>query len=419
MQDHERPELLFAGTEFGVFFSVSGGGRWIKLEGGVPNIPFRDLAIQKRENDLVGATFGRSFYILDDYSPLRQVSEQMLDQEAKLFAVKDAWWYVEKRPLGRGQKATQGADFFTAPNPPFGAVFTYYLRDGLETRKAKRREREKEIAKEGGDTPYPGWDALRAEAREEDPAMLLTVRDAAGAVVRRIEGPAKPGFHRVAWDLRYPTPEAWSPEPPNFFRRPTGMLVAPGTYSVSLAQRHDGEVADLGQSQTFEVKPLRDPVLPGMAPAEMVAALREVADLQRAVSAAGAAIGETEKRLGAIKEVLMRSTVSDSSLDDEARALAGRLADLKEALEGNEQQDAIGEPTPPSVSRRLFTVAMGNRLSAYGPTPHHLESFRIAEEEFVAIREGLNRIVRIDLPALEAKLEAAGVPWTPGRGVPE
>ncbi len=419
VQDHEQRDLLFAGTEFGVFFSVTGGGKWVKLTGGAPNIPFRDLAIQRRESDLVGATFGRGFYVFDDYTPLRRVSEEMLEQEARLFEVKDAWWYIEKRPLGRGTKATQGGDFFTAPNPPFGAVFTYYLRDGLETRKARRRKQEKEVAGEGGDTPYPGWDELRREAREEDPVMLLTVRDAGGNVVRRIEGPASPGFHRLAWDLRYPTPQAWSPEAGDSFRRPTGLLAAPGSYSVSLAQRHDGEVTEIGEPRTFEVKPLRDPVLPGMAPADMVAALDQITDLMRAVSAAGAAIEETETRLGAIKEVLTRSTVGEATLDGEVRALESRLADLGEALEGNEQQDDIGEPTPPSVSRRLFTVAFASRLSAYGPTPHHLDSFRIAEEEFVAIRQGLNQLIRVDLPALEEKLEAAGVPWTPGRGVPE
>ncbi len=418
VQDHEEPNLLFAGTEFGVFFSVTGGGKWIKLEGGVPNIPFRDLAIQKRENDLVGATFGRSFYILDDYSPLRQVSEEMLEQEAKLFGVKDAWWYIEKRPLGRGQKATQGADFFTAPNPPFGAVFTYYLRDGLKTRKQARREQEKEIAKEGGDTPYPGWDALREEAREEDPAMLLTVRDALGDVVRRIEGPVEAGFHRVAWDLRYPTAEAWNPDGGDGFFRPVGVLAAPGTYSVSLAKRHDGTVTAIGEPESFEVKPLRDPVLPGMQPAEMVAALREINELRRGISAATAVIEEAETKLGAMREVLMRSTVGDTALDDEVRALGHRLADLKEALDGNQQKDDIGEPSPPSVAGRLGTVIMANRLSAYGPTPHHLENFRIAREDFAAIREGLNRLIEADLPALEKKLEAAGVPWTPGRVVP-
>ena len=418
VQDHVEADLLFVGTEFGVFFSPEGGGRWIKLTGDVPNIPFRDLAIQKRENDLVGATFGRSFYILDDYSPLRSVSEETLEREAELFAVKDAWWYIQRRPLGRGEKATQGADFFTAANPPFGAVFTYYLRDGFETRKAKRRKEEKEIAKEGGDTPYPGWDELRREAREEDPAMLLTVRDAAGEVVRRITGPTGPGFHRVAWDLRYPITQAWSPRPGDDFRRPTGVLAAPGTYSVSLAKRVEGEITDLGEAQTFEVVPLRDPVLPGMAPAEMVAALREIAELQRAVTGAAAVVEETATRLSAIREVLQRSTLDDAELEGEVGDLAERLADLREALDGNEQQGDIGEPTPPSVSRRLFTVGFGNRLSAYGPTPHHLESVRIAEEEFAGIRTRLNRLIEVELPALEKRLEAAGVPWTPGRAVP-
>ena len=95
IQDHENPGLLFVGTEFGVFCTVDAGERWIKLSGGAPTIPFRDLEIQRRENDLVGATFGRGFYVLDDYSPLRHVSEQALSEnEYLLFPVKKALLYV-------------------------------------------------------------------------------------------------------------------------------------------------------------------------------------------------------------------------------------------------------------------------------------------------------------------------------------
>ena len=101
--------------------------------------------------------------------------------------------------------------------------------------------------------------------------MVLTVRDGEGRVVRRIAGPAAAGFHRVAWDLRYPTPGAWSPEPVDEFRQMPGVLAVPGTYSVSLAKRVEGALTELGASQTFEVVPLRDPVLPGMEPAAMVA----------------------------------------------------------------------------------------------------------------------------------------------------
>ena len=98
VQDHVKRDLLFVGTEFGVFFTIDGGKRWIKLEGGAPTISFRDLAIQTRENDLVGATFGRGFYVLDDYTPLRQVSEEMLEQEAALFDVR-------RYPLVRAEAA--------------------------------------------------------------------------------------------------------------------------------------------------------------------------------------------------------------------------------------------------------------------------------------------------------------------------
>ena len=142
VQDHVEPNLLFLGTEFGVFFTVDGGGSWTKLKGGAPNIPFRDLVIQTRENDLVGATFGRSFYILDDYTPLRSVTAGMLGQDNVLFPVRPARWYVPRRELGCGEPGcvgSQGDAFYTAPNPEFGAVFTYYLADGFKSLKDRRR----------------------------------------------------------------------------------------------------------------------------------------------------------------------------------------------------------------------------------------------------------------------------------------
>ncbi len=422
VQDHVQAPLLFVGTEFGVFFTVDGGKRWVKLSGGVPNIPFRDLAIQQRENDLVGATFGRGFYVLDDYTPLRQVSEAALAQEVELFPVRKAWWYLQRRPLGGSEKASQGAAFFTAPNPPFGAVFTYYLRDEIKTKQAARREREKEIAEEGGDTPYPGWDELRREAREEDPAIVLTVRDAAGDVVRRLTGPVAAGFHRVAWDLRYPTTSPWRPPTEGRERDDdddSGFLAAPGRFTVSLAKRVDGVLTDLGKQPSFEVVPLRSGgTLPGASPEQAVAFLKQLADLQREVQGAGAAIDETLRRVEAIQEVLMRSTAGDTALDDEARALEARLRDIEERISGNRARGLAGDPGPVSITRRLGVVAIGNRLSTHGPTATHRESFAIARDLFGELRGALDRLIREELPALERKLEAAGVPWTPGRGVP-
>ena len=206
VQDHVDPKLLFVGTEFGVFFTQDGGSRWTRLKGGLPTISVRDLEIQRRESDLIVGTFGRSIYVLDDYSPLRVSAASVKSQPATLFDVKDPWLYVERsRYGGDGQKGNRGADFWQTANPPFGATFTYYLKDGLTTRKARRRKAEAQRRKANKDNFYPSWETLKAEDREEAPAVMLTVRDAKGNVVRRLSGPANKGLHRIAWNLRYPS----------------------------------------------------------------------------------------------------------------------------------------------------------------------------------------------------------------------
>jgi len=418
VQDHEKPDLMFVGAEFGVFFSVDGGARWTELAGGVPNIPFRDLAIQRRENDLVGATFGRGFFILDDYTPLREVTDAMLESEAALFPVRKAWWYVERRPLGGRGKASQGTGFFLAPNPPFGAVFTYYLRDEIRTLAKTRREREKEIEEEGGDTPYPGWDELRREREEEEPAIVLTVRDSAGEVVRRLTGPVEAGFHRVAWDLRYPSTAPWKPkrdddDPER--EEEGGALAPPGNYTVGMAKRVAGELIDLGHPQTFQVVPLRRGTLPGAKPKDAVAFTRKLSELRGAADAARASIDQALQQLSAITDVLDRSTVPGTELDDSARALETELRALRLRLVGDELRERFGHAGPVSISRRLQVAGMGTRSSTYGPTPTHRRSYEIAQEQFSLLRDDLDRVLDVELPALEKRLDAAGVPWTPGR----
>jgi len=148
VQDHVKPELMFAGTEFGIYFTIDGGNSWVELKGNIPTISFRDLVIQKRENDLIGASFGRGFFVLDDYSPLRHISPEQLKEEATLFPTRDAWWYIPRSSTTFGGKGSQGASYFIAPNPPFGAVFTYYLAEEYSTKKTARIKLEKDLIKE-------------------------------------------------------------------------------------------------------------------------------------------------------------------------------------------------------------------------------------------------------------------------------
>ena len=180
---------MFVGSEFGVFFTVNGGGAWTKLKGGVPNMSFRDLVIQQRENDLVGATFGRSFYILDDYTPLRDVSENMLTTGSILFPVRKADWYVQKRPMGCDEptcKATQGDSFYTAPNPAFGATFTYYLAEEIMSSKDARRKAEKEKEEKNENVITADWDTVIAESREDAPAIVFLVMNVDGTIVDQV-----------------------------------------------------------------------------------------------------------------------------------------------------------------------------------------------------------------------------------------
>jgi len=423
VQDHVKPELLFAATEFGIFFTVDGGAKWVELSGGVPTISFRDLAIQRRENDLVGASFGRSFYVLDDYTPLREISEEVLAVEAVLFPVRTAPWYIQRRPLGQSGQASQGGAYYIADNPPFGAVFTYHLAQGFESLEDQRREAEKKLEKEWKDTPYAGYDAVERERRQPEAAMLLTVRDSGGEVVRIIEGPTKAGFHRVAWDLSYPTTSAIERVVTARRGRPdrgdSGFMAPPGAYSVTLSKRADGQITDLAGPVDFEVKRVFKGVLEGSSPTDTALFMGEVAELQRAVSAADEVIELTFESIDDLEKALARSKTEPGGLDSELEALKQRLYELDEALSGNRSRRSMGEPSVPTVAWRLRVASFTDGQSDYGPTATHRRALEIAAEEFEDIDSGLRQLVDVDLPALGTRMEAAGVPWTPGRPLPE
>jgi photosystem II stability/assembly factor-like uncharacterized protein len=412
-EDHVNANLLFVGTEFGIFTTLDGGGSWIQLKSGMPTVAVRDLEVQRRENDLVAASFGRGFYILDDYTPLRELSDAMLQQEAKIFPIKTALWYVPARPLAGDGKAFQGASFYVADNPPFGATFTYYLKESLKTREAERQSAEGKIAKEGGDVFYPSWEDLKAEDREERPAVVLTIRDEDGNVVRRIKGSASSGVHRTSWDFRYPgyTPISLQGEG-------NGPLAVPGQYTVSIDKLVDGTLTQLVAPTAFQVEPLHE--FQG-SPAERDALLafqKQAGELQRAVMGAARAAQNAAEDIDYIKRAIEVSPQLNLDLYAEARALELRMMDLQERLSGDRTRPRRAEPGMPGITSRVQQVVRGSYSSTSGPTATHQRNYEIAAEEFSAILGDLRTLIETDLPAFEDRLEAAGVPWTPGRGVP-
>ncbi|HSG81846.1 MAG TPA: glycosyl hydrolase, partial [Gemmatimonadota bacterium] len=302
VQDHVNPQLLFAATEFGIFFTLDGGSEWIELDGGVPTISFRDITIQRTHEDLVAASFGRGIFILDDYTPLRELSPEVLGREAALFPVRTALWYVEKDLVD-----SEGNDDYQAENPPFGAVFTYHLRDGYKSMEAERKDRERGIG-EDENVPFPGWDALEREMREQGPEVQIVVRDAAGTVINRVSGPTSKGFHRVSWDLRYAPKSLVGLEDPS---GGSGFWTLPGTYTATLVKVEEGAVSELAGPVSFEVVQLRDGALP-RASDEVIAAFREeMESFQHDLARADNLLDELIQKVEAMQTALARAESDD------------------------------------------------------------------------------------------------------------
>ena len=420
-EDTVEKDLLFAGTEFGLFFSRDGGKRWVQLKGGMPVIAVRDLAIQKREGDLVVGTFGRGFYVLDDLTPLRHARPADLDEEAVTFPVKRALAYIPSTPFGLKEKAFLGETFYTAPNPPFGAVFTYYLKEEVKTKRKARLDAEKEAEKKGTEIAYPDALALRSEAREEDPAVVLTVKDVDGNVVRRLTGPVKAGIHRVSWDLRFPAPDPTSLKPgPTpvenpFYEAPAGPLAVPGTYTVSFEKRVDGALTPLATPQTFQVESLGLQTLKAADAKELLAFQKRTARLQRAVLGAIEAAQEAQGRLKIAKKAIDDTPAADPKLGAEARRIDKELDDLLVGLRGDRVMAGRNEPTPMSTADRVSAIVSSHWSTTVAPTGTSRQAYATASEAFETQLATLRTLVETDLRALEGALEKAGAPWTPGR----
>ena len=407
VEDPEREGLLFLGTEFGLFVTFDGGDHWVRLKGGLPTIAIRDLEIQTRENDLVLASFGRSFFILDDYTPLRHLSAEMLAGEGAVFPVKDPWMYIEANPLGGRGKSQRGAAFYTAPNPPFGAVVTYHLKESVRGLREARRERERAQAAAGEPLPYPTWDELRAEDRAEDPAVFVVIRDTDGSVVRRIEAPKAAGIHRVAWDLRYPDAAGGERG---------GPLAMPAAYTAELLRRDESGTTRLGEPQSFTPKVLARAGVPEADVEGRHAFQRDVATLQRQVFGAVSALEASIERVEALAKAIDESGSSDE-LRSQASAIRAGLLELRVRFLGDDSVRSRFEAVLPGIRQRIQRVVRAF-WSMADPTTTHRRQVEIVREEFGPANVELVNLVEVQLAGLEAQADAAGVPWTPGRRIP-
>jgi hypothetical protein len=414
VQDHVRKELLFAATEYGIYFTVNGGTNWIKLKGGLPTISFRDIAIHRRENDLVGASFGRGFYVLDDITPIRNFQPAMVNVEATMFTVKPAYWYVQKQGVyGRGHAE------YSAENPPFGAVFNYYLADQIKSLKEIRQEKEKKLAEQNSSIPFPGWNALEAENRQDKPQILFTIKDANGNIVNTVAGKNKKGFNRVNWDLSYASRRGErlsSSSGGGGFFGGGGIMATPGTYSVTMSKMVDGKVTQITDPMNFEVVPLGEGALKGASYTEINSFREEYQNFQQDMTATNTELSKSISTIEAMHRAAMKATKPSDELVSRVHQTKMRLMDIDKEMHGDETKGEIGERSNPTPGNGNMAGMVALRTT-YGPTANHKAAFQRANEQLQEIKVKIKDVSENVLPQLERDLKAAGAPWIEGQGM--
>ena len=407
VQDNVKKNLLFAATEYGVYTSLNGGDSWQKLPG-TPTISFRDITIQKRENDLVAASFGRGFFVLDDYSALREFTESNLNQKGKLFSPRPAKWF-----LPRSNTGNTGADYYFAKNPEFGAVFTYHLADDYKTQKQIRVSKEKKI--KNSNIPFPGWDALDAEGRESTAKVILTIHDGAGNIINKVSQKASKGSHRIAWDLTHFNPFAISSDGSSRRRYGGGgAMVIPGNYSASLHLEKEGSVTPLDGPISFEVKPIREGVLKGASYEDYDSFRVALTELMKEMNAVQDVFSESIKKHKALKVALSRSNIAPGQIERQLASLDNEINAINK-LSGSPSRSEIGERNPASMQSYLYN-AMNGMENSYGPTGINKKSFEIAKKMLTTIKAKVEALDSSITP-IEKALKAAGAPYINGQGI--
>lgn len=416
-QDFINPDLLFAGTEFGIFFTTDGGKIWTQLKSGIPTIAVKDIAIQKREHDLVLATFGRGFYILDNYSPLREINESLLKKDSHLFSVKDALLFVQSR--GR---YGQGDTYFKAPNPEFGAVFSYYLNDAPKTLNKIRKEKEKKLFKEGTQIPQPNDEQLRLEKDEKAPYIVFTISDVSGNVVRKLTQAASKGINRMVWDLKYHSVNPVSDKDkfnPTAEQR-SSTMVLPGKYKVSISMISREGIKELAGPVEFAVVPLNNSTLPAAQREELVSFQKNANEILRSVRGSENFLNDMIKRIETIKIALLNTPLAPEELMIRANNISVELKDISLKFSRDADHPSV-EETPPSLptfNERLNILAFTHYRSTSKITQNEKNAYNVLTEEFLPVLEAIKRLYSVEFKNLENELEKYNAPWTPGR-IPE
>ena len=403
VQDHENKNLLFLGTEFGVYFSNNGGNEWMKLKGGLPNISVRDIAIQKNENDLVLGTFGRGIYVLDDYSSLRTFNTKAMNSE--LFTPRDGYWYKQKRILGGGRKASQGDNYFVADNPPFGVEFTYYLNEKILSKKKLREKQEKKAKKENKIIEVPNWEILESEKKEINPAIWIFIYSN-NKIIKKVKAKNKKGLSRASWNLSSESQSTISEK--NFNKEASGSMVNPGEYSAQLFKQIEGKYISISDKRTFKVNQISKGAIEGVSIEQISQFRNKLNNLRNDGNNLSNEIKDLKVKINMMLKAYKRAALLDEDLHATLLENRIKVMVLLEKLGGSQARKEIGEENEfPSMWSYLWSASSGAN-STYGPTKTHEKSLETANKIFIDIKNDYNEIdlaikpLNIQLEKIEA-----------------
>ncbi len=378
-EDPVKKGMLYLGTENALYFSMDDGLHWLPLQAGLPHAPVHWLTIQERFNDLVVATYGRGFFILDDITTLRQLTPQTASETALLFAPRAAYRF---RPITDPMMMPD--DPTAGKNPPDGAPINFWLKSA------------------------PAKDA---DGKVNEDAVTLSISDASGQLVRtmKVAKNADAGVNRVWWDLRGdPTREfklrtspLYAPEfkvGPDGTRKlptaaPMSVLVPPGTYTVKL--KVGGQAA--GSPQTLVVK--KDPNTSGTE-ADIEAQTRLMLEIRANMDAAADLINQAEvvrARLSHQQELAENDEAGKAikakatDLDKKIVAIESRLFNMTVTGRGQDQLRL-----PSQIVEKLGHLADVVSLNDFGPTDQALVVHKKLLQELSEIREQIKPLLIVD-----------------------
>ncbi len=384
-EHHRNPNLLFLGNEIGVYFSIDRGDSWVRLKNNLPTVPVDDIVIHPRENDLVLGTHGRGVWIMADVTPLEELTADVLASAAHLFSVRTATSYnVDGR-----QGWTPGV--FEAPEPQYGALIRYYLRDDLPA---------DVMTGDPQDERGGGPRAPMRRRTDNGGNAKIAILDRSGGVVRELEGSGKAGGHEVVWDLRLAPPyevAAGQAQGGGFrFRAPRGPTVLPGTYTVRL------EAA--GETITTELTVRGDPRIQ-VSRADLEArqeAMMSAYRLAKPNYEAGQAVQRITQQLTDVRQLLRQARDVPESISEEVDSLQSEVRELQQELQ------RAGQGAGAAFSIDAFTGR---------PTADQLWQLEQSWELLPGVVESLNEVINTKMPALYDRLNEHGIRPDPGKAV--